>query len=334
MTIWFDFTNPPHVNFFNPLIKKFESSGYRTKCTARDFVETIDLLKLHNIEFELYGKHGGKRKSKKIMSLLDRYLKLYLNVHSFDFSFSSNYEAPFISWLKRKPAFVFDDNDIAPNWLYSKFAKYVVSPKYIDKNAMFKMGIKPEQLLVYEGYKENIYIADYQPDSNFLAKLPFSNFVTVRPENIQATYVGENVKSIVPELIDKLVKKGFNILYLPRYQSDKDMITINDKIFIPDKPLNGLDVCYFSSAVLTGAGSFSREAAVFGTPAVSFFAGSKFLGVDKEMFRQNMVYFSRQPDEIVNYVLKSEKREFNISTSKEVQEGLFATLEKSMNLLT
>jgi len=330
MTIWFDFTNPPHVNFFKPLIRKFESAGFDIKCSARDFVETVDLLKLHNIEFELYGKHGGKKKSKKIMALLDRYYKLYFNIHSFDFSFSSNNEAPFISWLNRKPAFVFDDNDISPNWLYSKFAKYVVSPKSIDKAAMYRMGIKPEKLLTYDGFKEHIYIADYKPDPDFLNKLPFDNFVTVRPENIQAAYVPAGISSIVPELIDKLLKKGFNILYLPRYQLDKDIIAADDKIFIPEKPLNGLDVSYYSSAILTGAGSFSREAAVMGTPAVSFFAGKKFLGVDKEMFKQEMVYFSRKPDDIITHILKKEKKEFNISASKATQENLYHILEKTM----
>jgi uncharacterized protein len=331
-TIWFDFTNPPHVNFFSPLIKKYENSGFHIISTAREFVETINLLKLYNIDFQQYGKHGGKSKPKKVMALLDRYWKLYTNIDNFDFSFSSNYEAPLISWIKRKPAFVFDDNDISPNWLYSKFAKFVVSPKYIDLKAMYSMGIKPTQMVMYDGFKENIYVADYKPDVDFLKKLPFEEFVTVRPENIQATYVGENVKSIVPELVAKLVNKGINILYLPRYQSDKDMLTTSERIFIPEKPLNGLDVSYYSSAVLTGAGSFSREAAVLGTPAVSFFAGNTFLGVDKEMFKQNLVYYSRQPDEIVNHVLNAKKRGLNLKVSKDVQENMFSQLDKSMNL--
>jgi len=330
MTIWIDFTNPPHVNFFNPLIRKFQGSGHQINCTARDFVETLDLLKLYNIDFRVFGKHGGKKKSKKILSLLDRELKLYFNIDKFDFNFCSNYEAPFISWLKRKPSFVFDDNDISPNWLYSRFARYVVSPTYIDRDAMYKMGIKKDQLLFYDGFKENIYIADYQPDPHFLDQFPFKEFVTVRPENLQATYVGDKGKSIVPELIAGLLKKGYNILYLPRYKSDRELIQLTDKIFIPDKPLNGLDVSHYSSAVLTGAGSFSREAAVFGTPAVSFFAGKTFLGVDKEMFKRGDVFFSRQPSDIIDYVLKSTKKPFNPRKSKTVQDNLFHILEKIM----
>ncbi|MFZ5942016.1 MAG: DUF354 domain-containing protein [Bacteroidota bacterium] len=330
MKIWFDFTNPPHVNFFKPVIAYYRDLGNEILCTAREFVETVELLHLHGIPFDLYGKHGGRKKINKVRALLDRYLKLYRNVGDFDVSFSSNNEAPFISWLRRKPSYVFDDNDIAPNWLYSKFVNYVVSPVHIDKDAMQRMGVSRDKMIYYDGFKENIYVADYVPDPEFMSQIPFRNFITVRPENIQAAYVPHGVKSIVPELIGKLTDKGINILYLPRYRADRDLISMNDRIFIPSKPLNGLDVSYYSDAVLTGAGSFSREAAVIGTPSVSFFAGDKFLGVDKEMFRRQMVFFSRDPDAIIQYLSKAKKKEFSPGASKAVQESLFDHLNRTL----
>ena len=330
MKIWFDFTNPPHANFFNPLIKEFERRGDYTFATAREFVETTKLLELYGIAFRTYGKHGGKNKFNKINALLNRLLLLSYHVGDFDYSFSSNYEAPLISWLKRKKSFVFDDNDISPNWLYSKFAHKVISPQYINRKRMSDMGINPNKLITYAGFKENIYIADYKTDETFLNKIPFREFVTVRPENTQATYVGDGVYSIVPELVKKLTDKGFNILYLPRYKADRNLINLTENIYIPDYPLNGLDVCYYSQAVLTGAGSFSREAAVMGTPAVSFFAGKQFLGVDEEMFKQKLVFHSRNVDNIMEYLLKSNKSLFNPEISKGVQKDLFISLNKAM----
>ncbi len=327
-TLWFDFTNPPHVNFYLPIIKYFRSKNFNTVHTARDFVETVKLLQLNNLHFLLFGKHGGKNKILKVIQLLNRNISLLLKINSFDLSFSSNYDAPLISWLKRKPSLVFDDNDISPNWLYSRFAKFVICPEAIDKNAMHKMGIGPNKLITYKGFKENIYIADYKPDPAFKTNLPFSEFITIRPENLKASYVSEYSKSIVPELTAKLVKNGFNILYLPRYESDKMLIKYSDHIYIPSEPLNGLDVCYYSSAVLTGAGTFSREAAIMGTPAVSFFAGKKFLSVDKKMFFDNMVFFSRNPDSIIDYIKKSKKVAFNQSKSIEIQQEFLALIEK------
>lgn len=335
MTFWFDFTNPPHVNFYLPLLKHFSIKEIKTILTARDFVETKKLLEIHNLPFALIGKHGGKNKLSKILQLINRNITLFQKIDSFDVSFSSNYDAPLVSWLKGKPSFVFDDNDISPNWLYSKFANYVISPEAIDKVAMYKMGIKEKQLITYDGYKEDIYIADYKPDPVFLSNLPFADFVTVRPENMKASYVSTDSKSIVPELIDKLVKKGFNVLFLPRYESDRQLIKSSSQIFIPNRPLNGLDVCFYSTAVLTGAGTFSREAGVMGVPAVSFFAGNKFLGVDKKMFKEKTVFFSRQVDEIISYVVNSSRKPFAINKSKEIQQEFFSIvnnlIDKTIN---
>jgi predicted glycosyltransferase len=332
-TLWFDFTNPPHVNFYLPLIKYFNKRGFHTIQTARDFVETIKLLKLYNIPFSVFGKHGGKYKISKLIQLINRNISLLLNIDSFDISFSSNYDAPFVSWLKRKPALVFDDNDISPNWLYSRFAKYVISPEAIDKNAMLKMGIRMRQLITYNGFKENIYIADYTPDPDFPSLIPFSNFITIRPENLKASYVNGIAKSIVPELVTKLVKKGFNILYLPRYESDMELIQPSEQIYIPSNPLNGLDVCFYSMAVLTGAGTFSREAAIMGVPAVSFYAGNNFLGVDKKMFAEKMVFFSRNSDDIVQYVMTTKKKIFNKAWSIEVQQNFLQIINNLLNQL-
>ncbi len=329
--IWFDFTNPPHVNFFLPFIRHFEKNGHKIQITAREFVETVKLLEINGLNYSVYGKHGGRSKLFKVKSLIERELSLLKEIKDFNFSFSSNYEAPLTSWLKRKPSLVFDDNDISPNWLYAKFAKYVISPCYINVEAMYRMGISKKQLITYNGFKENIYIADYKPSSSFFDKVPFSDFVTVRPENIKASYVPKGRKSIVPELIHRLTSRGINVLYLPRYSSDKELVQLNDRVFVPSSPLNGLDVCYYSKAVLTGAGTFSREAAVMGTPAVSFFAGDKFLGVDMAMFKKDMVYYSRDPQQIVEFVLKSEKKDFSSSQSKVVQNELFEKVDLILN---
>lgn len=328
MNLWFDFTNPPHVNFFEPVMRHFRDKGASITATAREFVETSALLKQKGIDFKLIGKHGGGNKLKKIMALIERDVKLYRQVRNFDFSLSSNNEAPQVSWAKRKPALVFDDNDISPNWLYAKFARHVICPSAIDKKAMKSMGIGKDKLITYNGFKEDIYIADYKPDPEFHKKVPFADFITIRPENIYAAYMPAGAQSIVKELVLILTKKGYNILYLPRYEIDRTYIRNSENVYIPDQPLNGLDVCFYSKAVLTGAGTFSREAALMGTPAVSFFAGKTFLSVDKELFNSKKIFFSRNPSEIVDYVISCNKEKIDFSRNKLVQTELFSILDK------
>jgi hypothetical protein len=123
-----------------------------------------------------------------------------------------------------------------------------------------KQGIKKEKLHQYNGYKEDIYIADYRPDQRFLSELPFDNYVLVRPENIQANYIRNgNVHSIASELLKLLTGKGYNVLYLPRYAFDREYANGLKNVHIPSAPVNGLDACYFTDAVLTGAGTFARK---------------------------------------------------------------------------
>ena len=73
-------------------------------------------------------------------------------------------------------------------------------------------------------------------------------------------------------------------------------------VFMPESPLNGLDLAYHSFAVLTGSGTMSREAAVMGRPAVSFFPGDALLSVDESMIGKGWVLHSREPEEIVGYL--------------------------------
>ncbi|MGF1587421.1 MAG: DUF354 domain-containing protein [Bacteroidales bacterium] len=330
-TIWFDFTNPPHVNLYLPLLRYLESNNNNVICTARHFVETMSLLSKNDISFKKFGSHGGKSRIGKILAFAERDLKLFFGMPKFDVSISSNYEAPQVSWLRRKTSIVFDDNDISPNWLYAKFATHVICPEAINIKAMISMGIGRKKLITYSGYKEDIYIANYKPNPDFLNILPFKHFVTVRPENFHASYVTKGAVSIVPELIDKLSNNGFNILYLPRYEMDYLYTPKRDNVFIPNEPLNGLDVCYYSDAVLTGAGTFAREAAVMGTPAVSFYAGREFLSVDKKMFAEKKVFFSRDVNEIIEYLKTVKKAKPDLSRSIKIQKEVFECVNRLIN---
>lgn len=326
--IWFDFVNPPHVNLFLPILRYYQKKGLKIFCTAKEFVETTGLLKKNNIPYQSFGHYGGGSRLSKLKNLLSRNIQLLKNIPRFKVCISSSFEAAQISWLSRRPAIFFDDNETAPNWLYAKFVKHVIAPSVIDKSLWEKDGISAKKIIQYHGYKEDMSIAAYQPDPEFSSCLPFNQFVTVRPENIQASYVPKNTKSIVPELVKELVKKGYNVLYLPRYEMDRAYVKIHPQIFSPKFPLDGLDVCFYSTAVLTGAGTFAREAALMGIPSVSFFSGKRLLSVDRSLIEKKEMFYSRNINEILGYLTAAKKREFNPEPSKKVQQEIFCILDR------
>ena len=186
-------------------------------------------------------------------------------------------------------------------------------------------SLKESQIKTFQGFKEDIYIADFIPDSDFKKQLPFENFITIRPENLKASYVPTDSVTIVPELFETF--KNENILFLPRYEEEKEYAKGYENIYYPSAPLNGLDVCYNTKAMLTGAGTFAREAALLGIPAVSFFPSEVFLTVDVVMQKMGIEFKSRNPQEIKEYVDNAEKRDASLERSKQVKNEVLAIID-------
>jgi predicted glycosyltransferase len=326
MKVWIDIKNSHEPLFFKSIISKLED--YDFVFTARDYIEVTQLLKKFNYSFIPVGKHHGKNLALKLYGLCMRELGLYFRTGEFDVALSHG--SPYsvhVAVLKRKKSIHIYDNDLPTlsSRIALPFLDYLILPKCIDA-IKFKRFSKKVKIFPFDGFKENIYVADYKPDPDFLDSIPFKDFVTVRPEALKAEYVPKKTKSIVPEILAHLGNSRFNVLYLPRYEEDRIWVDSFKNVFIPPEPLNGLDVCYYSQAVLTGSGTLAREAAVLGIPAVSFFPGKELLSVDREMIKKGWLMHSRDALEIIGYIEKTKKRESEIQASQEVRKEVINIL--------
>lgn len=334
MIIWFDITNTPRVHFFASIIKFIMEKGYQVLITSRDLGETKYLLNMYGFNHKVIGKYYKKPLVKKIYGETKRFFLLYRTTPNFDIAMGSG-NAVYLAKLRSKKGVLFSDNEVAwlANKLYTESLDYLVIPKAIPIETFIKNVAKQKKIRQYNGFKEDVYIADFKSDPNFLDKVPFEDdFITIRPEALQATYVKEK-KSLVPDLVRVFSKENVNILYLPRHKEDVNYVKVvrNANIFIPNQPLNGLDVCWHSKAVLTGSGTFAREAACMGVPAVSFFPGDRLLSVDKKMIDLGWLFHSRDVNEIVDYVLNSKRRTVNLDRSKRVQKEVFEIVKNILD---
>ncbi len=137
----------------------------------------------------------------------------------------------------------------------------------------------------------------------------------------------------MPQLITKLLSSGFNIVYLPRLSEDTFLIKsflASKQFFIPESPLNGLDLCYYSRGVLSGSGTLTREAACLGKTAVSFLPSETLLSVDQSLINHNKLYHSRDIQDITNYILKSNSNSIDVNQeiekSKILRDKFLSTL--------
>lgn len=334
MTIWFDLTNVPHVNFLLPLIKRYEG-----RCemvfTIRDFAETKSLFeKRIGKPYTIIGGHQGGSKIRKVLGMIGRIFALNKQVPYFDVKISCGGDASsMVAKLRGKKSITFDDNEKAPNWRYAPFSDLAFWPKAVPTEALRKQWFK-KNLYQYDGYKENFYLADYEPSASFVESLPFpveadgrKHYVVVRPENIRANYV-EGKVSIVPELLRELEAIGANILFLPRYETDKDYAQGIKGVYIPTEAVNGLDACYYADAILTGAGTMAREAACMGVPSVSFFAGSRLLAVDQSLVDARKMFFSRDVKAIIEFLKVAKHGKASLAQSHAVQEEIFRKVDE------
>lgn len=325
MRIWVDITNTPHVHFLHPIIRHL-GQKHEVFVTARDFSETIPLLMAKGLNPIVLGDHKGKSKLKKAMGLVSRVFLLHKTIPEFDVSISIGGQiASLVAYLRRKQSIVFTDNDISYKFHVYKIAKYFIFPAFFDvKNVLLKAK-GSARVFQYDGFKEQIYLADFKPDPSFLESLPFDEFLVLRPENLKASYVPANTRSIVPELLHSL--QDHHILYLPRYPEERKQANGYANVYMPDQQISGLDACYYSQAVLTGAGTFAREAALLGKPSVSFFPGVRLLSVDKVMVEQGLMFHSRSLEDIVDYINNPPKLRDIASGNDKVQAEVFTMLD-------
>lgn len=326
MKIWIDITNTPHVNVLMPIIKHLEQK-HELIFTARDFSETLPLLEKNGIRPIVYGNYRGKSRIKKVLGLLQRMFIMLFKLPKFDLAFSlgGNYTSA-IAFLRGKKSIVFSDNDISFKFFSFALGSYFIFPFYFNyKKIQKKYNLKDKQIKTFNGFKEDIYIASFTPDKSFVKQLPFKEYITIRPENLKASYVPKDSKTIVPELFKLFINE--NILFLPRYEEEKKYAEGYSNVWYPNGPLSGLDVCYHTKAMLTGAGTFAREAALLGVPAVSFFPNPNFLSVDKVMQEMGIEFKSRNSEEILEYVNNAKRREVSTDRSKQILNEVLGIID-------
>ncbi len=326
MRLWFDFHNPPDVNVLAPILEQFRDE----ECfvTTRRFSNLERLLDAHNIAYRVVGGHQGSSMLAKSAETGLRALRLAGALPKFDASIAS-LALPCVAAarMRGRPAIGFLDGDIITSNLRTSapFVSRLFIPKAYDERVLerLRLAAKAER---YSGYKEQIAASAYEPDTSFLDRLPFRDYVLVRAEALQAEYVPRGSATIVPELLKRFENAGVGVVYLPRYPEDRGYTEGRSNVYIPDAPVNGLDACYHAKAVLTGSGTLAREAGVLGVPAASFYPGPTLLSVDREMMAMGWYIHSRDPDVLVRHALTATRRPFDREECRRVLAAVMKAL--------
>ena len=319
--IWIDIKNSHEPLFFHSLLKDLP---YPYFITARDYAEITHLLDMYGLKYRKGGSFHGKGRFSKAFYLGFRSFQLAVSVPSYDFLLThGSIYGILASRIRRKPSITISDNDFDNriNRMIFEKSDHMIIPAFAETHSF-----RARDIIRFNGFKEDIYVADFDA-SSCGNDIPFKDYVLLRPEAYKAYYLDSPEKSIVPEIMKLLLREGMNIVLLPRYPEEREKYGSMEGVFIPDRPVNGLCASFRARAVLTGSGTMGREAASMAVPSVSFFPGKKLLSVDREMINTGLLFHSRDPKEITNFVLSSRKSgKADLSRSRRVKKEVISAI--------
>ncbi len=293
--VWIDIDNSPHVPFFLPIIDELRKQDVELILTARNMYQVCELLDFFQLPCKVIGGNGGKNKILKVLFNLVRVLQLgpIASKSRPDLAISHGSRAQLlISKAFGIPTMMLHDyeHSIKTGFLESD---WVVMPDVIPTTAMSK---RTERVLKYPGLKEDVYIPRFKPDISIFSQLGIADgdlVVTVRPPATEAHYHNPEGEVLFAETLRVLASRpNLRAVVLPRNARQKEQLRTNwndllstGRLLIPNSPVNGLNLLWFSDLVISGGGTMNREAAALGVPVYSIFRG-KIGAVDRYLAEQ------------------------------------------------
>jgi predicted glycosyltransferase len=297
MRIWIDLANSPHVPFFRTVRAEFIERGHEVEVTARAFAETVELAEAAGLVAKVIGSHGGRELSDKAGNLVQRAGALirWARGRGFDLAVSHNSYSQILAAraLRLKTVTLMDYEYQPANHLAFRLSSRIIVPRVFPQDALVSYGARLRKVRRYDGTKEDVYLAGFEPDPHFadqLNELGVSRddvLVVLRPPAHEALY-----HRFENELFDALLERlcahpAAKVILLPRNASQRAVYAerASEKLILPSGALDGANLIASSDLVVSAGGTMNREAAALGIPAATIYAG-KWAAVDEELVRQ------------------------------------------------
>jgi uncharacterized protein len=291
-TVWIDIDNSPHVPFFLPIIEELEKKGFKLLLTARDMYQVCDLLDFFQLRsrVKVIGGHGGKNKFLKVAANCARACQLLpmiaKNRPHLAVSHGSRAQVLVCKALGI-PSVMMHDYEHSTKTGFLE-AEWTITPDIIPSNAMSHHG---SRTLKYPGLKEDVYVPRFKADPSLLRDLKIAEddlLITLRPPATEAHYHNPEAELLFAATMRLIARKSkIRAVTLPRnnrqaeqIRKDYSALIKSGHVIIPDHPVDGLNLIWYSDLVISGGGTMNREAAALNVPVYSIFRG-KIGAVDR-----------------------------------------------------
>ena len=284
MRVWIDVSNSPQVPFFRPLVSLLRQRGHDVRVTTREYAQTVELLTLHGIEYDVVGPpHGGAGAFGKTSAMAGRLraLRRYASGRGFDIALShASHELPMVARSLGVPAGYAFDYEFArvQHGFGCRAARRVIVPEAIPQDRLDRLGAHASKVRRYPGLKEEYYLSGFEPDPNVVDELGLDReraLVVVRtPPDVSLYHRETN-----PLFGDVLERLGHDphvqAVVLPRTAEQRGEIVARalPSVVVPDKTVEAQSLVALSDLVVSAGGTMNREAVALGVPVYTTFAG-------------------------------------------------------------
>ncbi len=315
MLIWIDLANSPHVPFFRALIPEFERRGHKTVVTAREFAQTVELAKTAGLAPAIIGGHGGAGLAGKAQNLIGRAAQLarWARGRGVQLAVSHNSyaQAAAARALGIRSVTLMDYEHQPANHLAFRLASRVIVPRAFPDEALRRFGAGAKKVRRYDGTKEDVYLADFAPDPEFVETLSrlgireHEVLVVVRPPASEALY-----HRFENELFEGLMQRLYartdvKVILLARTEAQRAIYAERGQanLIVPQHALDGANLIASADMVISAGGTMNREAAALGVPAATIYAG-KWAAIDEELVREGRLLRLCTPEDLESLPLK------------------------------
>ncbi len=324
MIIAFFINTPAQAHFLKNIIRRLESKGNKVLILAREYGETVNLLKHLKFNYFIYTNASNCSKYQKIYNLPSSIFNSYnfLRKYKPDLLVGGGIECVYTSLLLNLKCILFIDSMPINESIYVKtqfllckpFMDAIITPDSVVTPRSSKKSLGSKHIKI-NSYKELAYLHpnNFTPDDSIYSLLGLDKddeFVLLRFNAFDSVHdfggiTGFSVDN-KRELVDEL--------------SEHAKIFISSEVVLPpdlrkyslDIPKHRIhDVLNYAKLVVADTGTMVTEAAVLGTPAIRFSsnAGNNDLGIFIELFHKyDLIYTYDNPEMAIKKAVELIKR--------------------------
>ena len=310
MRVWIDLANSPHVTLFGRVAEDLTDRGWEVRLTARDHAQTVALARRRWPGVEVIGGRSPAGRVGKAIALAGRAraLHAYARREQPDVALShGSYAQVVAARAARVPTVTMMDYEHQPaNHLSFRLANRVIVPTTFPKDALKRFGAAACKVVRYPGFKEELYLAGFEPDTGVLRQLGIERdrvLVVLRPAPEGALYHRGFNERFDGLLEAALATDGVEVVLLPRTNEQAERYGRLERLRVATSPVDAPSLLACADVSIGAGGTMNRESAILGTPTYTVFAGP-LAAVDRELIRSGRLYDLRDPDTEPHFVKK------------------------------